>query len=398
MNMKKNILLFLLVLWTLNSYSQWIQKNDLPNEYQGRNHPVTFAIDDTGYVLTGGREGGNLLADFYKYDATMDSWEQLPDFPGGARSYSYGLTYDEMGYVGFGVGTEGYFNDLWKFDPASETWTALSDCPCIGRAHPAFVAANNKIYVGLGSNNGNLKDWWEYDIATDSWNQKTDFPALERHHPYYFSIGDMVYAGFGHGSSIFKDLYEYNAASNSWTQMADLPAQGRVAGSQFSFNGKGYIISGEGDDHGHLPEGEFWEYDPQSNSWAQLPSHPGEGRWAPGTFIIDGKLYLTSGGVSSAPFNEKDLWEFDLSILFSNNDNVVAPMVAFYPNPSNGSLNFNTSLNIKQVSIWDFNGRLVQEIKDVTNRIDLNQLDAGMYIIGIETQEGNYFFEKLILE
>jgi len=250
----------------------------------------------------------------------------------------------------------------------------------------------------LGSNNGNLKDWWEYDIATDSWNQKTDFPALERHHPYYFSIGDMVYAGFGHGSSIFKDLYEYNAASNSWTQMADLPAQGRVAGSQFSFNGKGYIISGEGDDHGHLPEGEFWEYDPQSNSWAQLPSHPGEGRWAPGTFIIDDKLYLTSGGVSSAPFNEKDLWEFDLSILFSNNDNVVAPMVAFYPNPSNGSLNFNTSLNIKQVSIWDFNGRLVQEIKDVTNRIDLNQLDAGMYIIGIETQEDNYFFEKLILE
>ena len=83
---------------------------------------------------------------------------------------------------------------------------------------------------------------------------------------------------------------------------------------------------------------------------------------------------------------------------FLNNDNIVAPMVAFYPNPSNGSLNFNTSLNIKQVSIWDFNGRLVQEIKDVTNRIDLNQLDAGMYIIGIETQEGNYFFEKLILE
>jgi N-acetylneuraminic acid mutarotase len=147
-----------------------------------------------------------------------------------------------------------------------------------------------------------------------------------------------------------------------------------------------------------LPEGEFWEYDPESNSWNQLPSHPGEGRWAPGTFIIDNKLYLTSGGVSSAPFNEKDLWEFDLSILFSNNDNAVASMVAFYPNPSKGPLNFNTSLNIKQVSIWDLNGRLVQEIKDVTNRVDLNQLVPGIYIIGIETQKDNYFFEKLILE
>ena len=87
-----------------------------------------------------------------------------------------------------------------------------------------------------------------------------------------------------------------------------------------------------------------------------------------------------------------------LSILFSNNDNAIASIVVFYPNASKGRLNFNTSLNIKQVSIWDFNGRLVQEINDVTNRIDLNQLDAGMYIIGIETQEDNYFFEKLILE
>jgi hypothetical protein len=97
-------------------------------------------------------------------------------------------------------------------------------------------------------------------------------------------------------------------------------------------------------------------------------------------------------------FNEKDLWEFDLSILFSNNDNAVASMVAFYPNPSKGPLNFNASLNIKQVSIWDLNGRLVQEIKDVTNRVDLNQLVPGMYIIGIETQKDNYFFERLILE
>ena len=107
--MKKIILLSLLVLWTLNSYSQWNQLNDLPSQYQGRNHPVTFAIDETGYVLTGGTEGGNLLADFYKYDADIDSWEQMPDFPGGARSYSYGVTYNEIGYVGFGVGTAEYF-------------------------------------------------------------------------------------------------------------------------------------------------------------------------------------------------------------------------------------------------------------------------------------------------
>ena len=85
----------------------------------------------------------------------MDSWEQLPDFPGGSRSYSYGLTYDEMGYVGFGVGTEGYFNDLWKFE--------LEDEMAVRNLAPDFavLAATSEegfIVTAAGSN--------EYDLVS----------------------------------------------------------------------------------------------------------------------------------------------------------------------------------------------------------------------------------------
>ena len=60
-------------------------------------------------------------------------------------------------------------------------------------------------------------------------------------------------------------------------------------------NNKGYILSGDGDDHGPLDTGEFWEYDPLNDNWTQLTSHPGGARWAPGSFVIDCDVYLTSG-------------------------------------------------------------------------------------------------------
>ena len=47
--------------------------------------------------------------------------------------------------------------------------------------------------------------------------------------------------------------------------------------------------------HGPLDNGELWEYTPQTDSWVQLESHPGNARWAPGCFIINCDLYFTSG-------------------------------------------------------------------------------------------------------
>ncbi len=77
--------------------------------------------------------------------------------------------------------------------------------------------------------------------------------------------------------------------------MNDFPGESRVAGTQFSHDGYGYILSGDGDDHDYLETGEFWQYNPADDSWSQLPSHPGLSRWAPGSFIIDGKVYLVQG-------------------------------------------------------------------------------------------------------
>jgi N-acetylneuraminic acid mutarotase len=252
---------------------------------------------------------GTYLNDAYRYDKSNDTWSQLQSIPFSGRGYSYAVSIGDKAYMGFGSTDNGsYPTDWWQYDMNNDSWLQLANFPGNGRNHPAMVVVNNKIYMGCGSNgNGNLGDWWEYDILSDYWSQKSNIIGNNRHHPFYFGIDNYAYVGFGHGSLIgpgsnpsassyiYNDFYRYNPTNDTWTMLSDFPSEARVAGTQFSYGGKGYILSGDGDDHGPLSEGEFWEYNPQNNSWSQLQSHPGGAIWAPGNFVIGCDVYFLLG-------------------------------------------------------------------------------------------------------
>ena len=402
--MKKITLLFLTILsFQLNAQVQtWSQVSSLPASASVRNHPITFSIDGFGYTLTG-FTGQALLNDFYRYDPTNDSWSTLTNFPGGARGFSYGTEYKGKGYIGFGIGVNAsgvfYYDDLWEYDPATDTWKELASCPGDPRRHPAFLVANDKLYLGCGNNaNGqDLRDWWEYDFDTDTWSQKTSLTAAGRHHPYFFTLNDEAYVGFGHsGQNIYKDLYRYNASTDSWTRMADLPAQGRVAGTQFSFNNKGYLLSGQGEDHGNMATGEFWEYDPITNSWAALTAHPGTSRWAPGCFVINNVVYFISGesGIGSANLvNTKDMWKYEFPPFpVVVNDIVKNDIAALYPNPTNETLTIAANSNIESVEIYNLLGVKInapmQPASPKQIVVDCSALSQGNYFVRLRTSAG----------
>ncbi len=298
----KKLFFFLSLLPFLTQSQSWTTSSNFIGD--GRHHPITFSNDNFGFVVS-----GSYLNDVFKYDKLNDTWTQLQDFPGQGRGYGYAVSIGNDAYVGFGSTDNGQFpTNWWKYDMLTDTWFQLSSFIGDGRNHPAMVVVNNKIYVGCGSNdNGNLGDWWEYDIIADSWSQKSDIIGYNRHHPFYFGIGDYAYVGFGHGSTfgpgsnpnsnnyIYNDFYRYNPQNNSWTQLSNFPSEARVAGTQFSYEGKGYILSGDGDDHNPLSYGEFWQYDPTNDSWTQLPSHPGDAIWAPGSFVIGCDAYFLLG-------------------------------------------------------------------------------------------------------
>lgn len=287
----------------------------------GRHHPITVANDQYGYVIAGQAGFAALnLDDVHRYDAVSDTWDTQAPFPGGGRGYGYGVCEGDDAFVGFGSNDAGYPTDWWHLDMASGAWTELAEFPGEGRNHPAMVLAAGQVLVGLGSNSsGNLGDWWGYDIASNTWSARAPFTAGDRHHPFYFGIDGLAYVGFGHGNTInnnltiYRDFHVYDPASDVWTQLGDFPGEARVAGTQFAADGKGYILSGDGDDHGPLDGGEFWEYTPESDSWATMPAHPGGARWAPGSFVLGCHVYLTSGLEGVADVFHQDLWRYSLS-------------------------------------------------------------------------------------
>lgn len=396
--MRNLLLLFVLLFTTTTNAQIWEERNTTPFELD---HGFAFSLKGKGYFVTGGGvSGGNtyVTKEFYSYEAATDTWTKLEDFPGPARGYAVGAVMNGKAYLGFGVASNfSDLKDLWVFDPDTETWSELASCDCTGRGHPAFIALNNKIFVGLGNNfAGNLNDWWVYDAETDTWSEGEDFPSHERHHPYYFGIGDYVYVGMGHGNfmingvNIYKDLYRYDPQTDQWEEMEEIPGEGRVAGTQFTYNGKGYALSGQGNDHWFMESGEFWEYDPQANNWTSLTEHPGVSRWAPGSFIIDNYVYLISGTTATSVFGSEiysnEVWRYDLgentvSVDEINADQVVDVQVNgdFVMLDTDGSEAY-------QLTIYNVMGQQVFAQRVQQQQINIANLETGVYILSLRNK------------
>ncbi|MFN0215636.1 MAG: kelch repeat-containing protein [Saprospiraceae bacterium] len=397
---QKLILLLISAFLQTTLFAQvWIQKTSLPDSAFGRHHPVTFSINGYGYLLGGSATQSPYLSDFYRYDPIADAWTKLPDFPAPPRSYSYAVVYNGKAYMGFGFGPASDMNDLWEYDSATGIWTEKSLCPGNGRGHPAFLEANGIIYVGLGgSSMGNLQDFWAYNIATDQWVQKPNFPSHKRHHPFYFSIGEMVYVGFGHGnemvsgSTIYNDFYQFDPQNDTWKRMNDFPAEQRVAGTQFSHDGKGYVLSGEGADHNYLEEGEFWEYHPGSDNWVQLPSMPGGGRWAPGSFVIGNTVYATCGTAlvdNGNSENQSDLWAYQFANISGTDiSSDILKTIEVFPSPAHDLIfirgNWKENTRFQLISA---DGQVMRHGQYDTRGIDVATLPEGVYGLLLENEK-----------
>lgn len=387
--------------------AQWVEMNG--SAVTTRHHPVTFTLQDTAYLLTGttaqSSPGGT--SSFYRYDEASDQWVNLGDFPGGARSYAYAATYDGKAYFGFGTNDSNtFYNDLWEYDPVSKEWTELASCDCSGRSHPAFVAQAGRIFVGLGNGPFDRNDWWSYDIAADEWSQMPDLPGQPRHHPFHFAAGDHVYAGMGHnGGTFLADWYQFDPATDSWTQMEDHPGGPRVAGQEFSYDGSGYVISGDGSQHENLEDGEFWKYLHETDEWERLPDHPGNapdgrvGRWAPGAFVVNDHLYFFGGVNRGGGFLFGDTWRYDLrtSVSAENPERELVSMEVF-PNPTRSEIRVKGKAVQAQdkYQIYNQQGVLVQEDRlNAGEVLRLNgELSSGLYFLRIGQQTTTFFIAR----
>ena len=87
--------------------------------------------------------------------------------------------------------------------------------------------------------------------------------------------------------------------------------------------------------------------------------------------------------------------EFSYSNITVNIPIDVSP-IQIYPNPTTSGIVFiNTSLPILDIKIYDLNG-ILQYQTSATDHLNLSNLNNGIYIIYITTNENRYTFKQII--
>lgn len=241
--------------------------------------------------------------DIFEYDATTDSWQvktRNTILDGSFHSQmvaANGKIYQGLGVDTHPRNTEHYFyNSFFEYDPATNAWKSVASFPGEERSEGLGFSIGNKIYFGLGGKNSfkhtstkseYKKDWWEYDINSNTWTRKADFP-IQGKDKHTFTIGSKGYVGV-EDNAVLK-FWEYNPTTDQWAKIADYP------GTKETF----YL----------------WDYDPTTNSWGHKVAIPSKEAMLY-SFTINGKLYAGRNAYNKYVGNLQyvlhpgELWMFD---------------------------------------------------------------------------------------
>lgn len=272
------------------SIAQWQSSAPFPGGQT--DGAVSFVIDGVAYV-GGGISNSNL----YAFDRET-GWSLVGAMPGEKmRAWSWVLVRDGKAIVGGGdtTGSFAVTSEVFEFDPATQVWRELN--PFGGGARDgcwSFVIGE-KGYVGSGFNGSVVvPDFWEYDFASDSWRQLPT-PSLP---PYIFAssfaLNDRGYVIGGWSSTESNALFEYDPSSGNWVQRANFPGRARQAGTAFTYDGHGYYGAGM---QGYTETfGDFYRYDPSSDSWSEVSGlYPESGAAWPISFVLEEQVWVGTG-------------------------------------------------------------------------------------------------------
>jgi N-acetylneuraminic acid mutarotase len=402
----KKLILFLFCVIQIHLFAQvsWQKMADLPGP--GRNHAIGLSHGTKGYVVTG--EDASLMKDFYEYNSTTNTWLKLTDYPGPARSYGVGFVVGDKAYIGFGHSSSGVEVDWWEYDFLASKWTQKNDFPGPGRNHPGCAIMNGKIYVGFGDSGGtNYKDWWQYDPSTDKWISKTQYPGLTMHHPVIAQNDKLIYLSEGHivSGSTNKgstDFYSYDAVTDKWTKLANMSGPGVVAGATFCLaNNKVYSGIGITEPSTSFHK-EFYEYDISSGVWTKIANYPGDGVFAPVSFVIGNAGYVVTGQTSTS-VSVKDMYKFSTTVPVP--EIVLVEGINIYPNPATISfvIEGKTNAENNHYSILNMigdeviSGHILSCGNILSAQVAVKDLPRGVYFLKIESGE-KIITKKIILK
>ncbi len=216
-------------------------------------------------------------------------------------------------------------------------WTKKNNFPKGSMERAASFVIDDKGFCGLGTDNTNFrKDFWQYDPLNDKWDEIEKFPGDPRISAASFSINGKGYVGTGMiGSQAMQigsnDFWEYNPEKNSWTQKANFGGAVRYAAIGFSIGDKGYIGLGINKNTNYS---DIWEYNAAANKWSKKADFPSTGRSDACVFVVNNEAYMATGQGKELIPSQKEAWKFSPA---KNEWKKIAP----FPGPSRvGALAF----------------------------------------------------------
>tara|TARA_R110002072_G_scaffold299855_1_gene475955 strand:+ start:152 stop:1573 length:1422 start_codon:yes stop_codon:yes gene_type:complete len=90
------------------------------------------------------------------------------------------------------------------------------------------------------------------------------------------------------------------------------------------------------------------------------------------------------------------VFEFDLTLSTKDYNKVD---FAMYPNPAKNVLNINSLNKISKISIFEITGKRVIEVSNLTNnKVNISQLNAGIYLVKAQDENNNISTKKLVID
>jgi len=393
---------------------------------------------DGGVDLVFGAKG-NRRADFYAYVASGDSWYTLASIPlgsegklpkDGAAGFSDG---NGVLYATKGNNTLGF----WKYDAATDVWTQKTDVP-LGPSNKKVKGGTDLVVTDSGGVKyvyllkGFKNEFYKYFPLADTWHRLPDAPtgAHIKWDKGSWLAYDLQHTIFAHKAR-FHEFYSFNTLTDSWDSipLKGMPLVGSGGKSKKSKDGgcatyhntAVYALKG-----GHTQE--FWKYIIAADSWTELEMIP---RGTPRPKKVGAGADITTmpppsdrpGVPAEFPAlsgdNTNSFWVYqtpgDGPRMGSapNRDGVAAemrrpdkPFLTFVPNPLSGRfVTLRYSLpgpGPAMARVYDVTGCPVLPAAPIANRdgtalLDLQSLNAGVYLLAVESS-GFTTVRKLVID
>jgi N-acetylneuraminic acid mutarotase len=128
-------------------------------------------------------------------------------------------------------------------------------------------------------------------LSAQDWTQLADIPGAGRFWSAAFTINNKIYTGTGvtgFSGDATQDMWEYDPTSDTWAQVADYPAGVREGADGFGDGNRGFLAFGTSFIQF---TNNVYEYLPASNIWEAKASCPASFAYSHG-FTLDGKYYI----------------------------------------------------------------------------------------------------------